>query len=701
MLIKLAAGEKVAPEAYKLNGIWHISFASPVPNGSDNKPIGTLLTSIGSRALHDLLSHLEYQQGETLLHLSLPDSKPQLIAKAGKPVQAPGLSSSSLLANPSWKVQYFPSAEWLAEQRYEEGMFWISAGGAGALILCMLVFLQFKINRGLKQDAATIVEQISALADGKNKAGAALQFSQLTGIPASLDRLDLSAGQESSQEPASPSVETGEESQNQPEPHNDQETDALDIELIVEQEDDEADEEVDLTVPAEIFRDYDIRGLATTLNDDLVYHIGLAIGTEAHEQNQNRIMLGADGRHSSPQIRSALVRGLLDSGLEIIDIGLSPTPLLYFSTQLLETHTGVMVTGSHNPPDYNGIKIFINGASLCGDQIQAIKKRIEEKNFHRGKGSERQANLADEYINKIVDDVAIAESLKLVVDCGNGVAGLIAPRLLETAGCEVIPLHCELDGDFPNHHPDPSVPENLQDLVEKVKQENADLGIAFDGDGDRIGVVSQSGEIIPADKLLMIFARDVIAQNPGADVIFDIKCSYFLNEIINESGGRPIMCKSGHSWIKEKMRETGALLGGEFTGHICFSDRWYGFDDALYAAARLLEIITVSQQTVEELISEFPASVASPEIHIPVADDEKFELLEKLKKQADFADARLIDIDGIRAEFKNGWGLVRASNTIPAIMLRFEADDEAAMEHIKGVFKEQLNLAAPTLDLTF
>jgi phosphomannomutase/phosphoglucomutase len=416
---------------------------------------------------------------------------------------------------------------------------------------------------------------------------------------------------------------------------------------------------------------------------------------------QNRIMAGSDGRHSSPDIKRALIRGLVDSGLEVIDIGMAPTPVLYFSTQLVETNAGVMVTGSHNPADYNGIKIFLGGSSLCGDRIQDLRKRIENRGFSDGQGSQRQADLSGEYIKKVVDDVAVADSLKVVIDAGNAVAGLVAPAVAEALGCDIVPLYCELDGDFPNHHPDPSIDENLADLAEAVKKEKADLGIAFDGDGDRIGVVTGSGAIIPADKLLMLFARDVIGQNPGADVIFDVKCSRFLNEVINEAGGRPIMSRSGHSWIKQGMQESGALLGGEFTGHICFRDRWYGFDDALYAAARLLEIITTSQQTLDELVSQLPVSISSPEIHIPVADEEKFGLIDSLREQANFGDAKLIHLDGVRAEYPDGWGLVRASNTIPSIMLRFEADTEEGMERIKAIFREQLTKVAPTLELPF
>ena len=456
--------------------------------------------------------------------------------------------------------------------------------------------------------------------------------------------------------------------------------------------------EMGLHLDDEIFRAYDIRGIVDkNLTEDVVYWIGRAFAAEASAKKQPRVTVGYDGRNSSPMLRDALTRGLTEGGLDVIDVGQVPTPLLYFTTFAMDTGTGIMITGSHNPPEYNGLKMVLAGVTLAEDAIQQLKTRILENDLSEGEGDSEEMDLADHYIDRILEDVAVAQPLKVVVDCGNGVAGLIAPRLIRELGCEVVELYCEVDGDFPNHHPDPADPANLDDLITVVKAENAALGIAFDGDGDRIGVVTAAGEIIWPDKLLMLFAQDIVGRNPGTDIIYDVKCSRHLNTLISEFGGRPIMCKTGHSHIKAKMKETGALLGGEFSGHICFGERWYGFDDAIYSAARLIEILGSESRSIDEVFSQFPVTYSTPEIKIATTETKKFKVIEALAESADFGDGALTTIDGLRVDYSDGWGLIRPSNTSPVLSLRFEADAPSALERIQETFQAQLAAVDPEL----
>ena len=458
--------------------------------------------------------------------------------------------------------------------------------------------------------------------------------------------------------------------------------------------------EMGLKLAPEIFRAYDIRGITTkNLTEDVVYWVGRAFAAESLSLEQGRVAVGRDGRHSSIDLRDSLIRGLNEGGVDVLDIGEVPTPLLYFATHAMDTGTGIMITGSHNPPDYNGLKMMIAGVTLAEDRIQDLRSRIEENRLSDGEGDVEEIDLNDHYVDRILEDVVVAQPCKVVVDCGNGVAGLIAPRLLKELGCEVIPLYCDVDGDFPNHHPDPADPKNLVDLIAVVKDEKADLGLAFDGDGDRLGVVTGSGEIIWPDKLLMLFAQDIVGRNPGADIIYDVKCSRHLNNLISEYGGRPIMWRTGHSHMKAKLKETGALLAGEFSGHICFGERWYGFDDALYSAARLLEIIGAENKSVDELFKQFPVTFSTPELKIETTESEKFKIVEALSERADFGDGTITSIDGVRVDFADGWGLIRASNTSPVLTLRFEADGQTALSRIKGLFQTQLSLIDPELKI--
>ena len=448
-------------------------------------------------------------------------------------------------------------------------------------------------------------------------------------------------------------------------------------------------------LPAEIFKAYDIRGIVDkSLTADVVRQIGHALGSLAAEQGQTAIAVGRDGRLSGPELAGALMDGICAAGIDAIDVGCVPTPVTYFAAYELGCNSCVSVTGSHNPPDYNGLKMVIGGTTLALDAIQDLRKRIEAGKLRHGKGERRSASVLAAYVDKIVGDVKLVRPMKIVMDCGNGVAGAIAPELFARLGCEIVPLFCEVDGNFPNHHPDPSKPENLADVIRALRETDAELGIAFDGDGDRLGVVTKDGEIIFPDRQLMLFAADVLSRVPGGTVIYDVKCTRLL-------GGVPLMWNTGHALVKAKLRETGAPLAGEMSGHTFFKERWYGFDDGLYTGARLLEILARAADG-NTVLKSLPNSPSTPELNIKMAEGEPFALIDKLKAEGRFDGAEeIITIDGVRVEYKDGFGLARPSNTTPVVVLRFEADDAAALERIQAAFRQALNAVWPGIQLPF
>lgn len=454
------------------------------------------------------------------------------------------------------------------------------------------------------------------------------------------------------------------------------------------------------SLPNEIFKAYDIRGIVgKTLTPAIVERIGHALGSEAFARQQTTICIGYDGRLSGPELADALSRGIRKAGINVINLGLVATPVVYFAAYHLQTNCGVMVTGSHNPPDYNGLKMVLNGDTLSGEAIQLLRQRIEKKDLITGKGTESSYYIDDAYIAKISHHIKLARSMQITVDCGNGVAGAFAKKLYEALGCEVQELFCEVDGHFPNHHPDPSVPENLTDLIDALKTES-EIGLAFDGDGDRLGVVTKDGNIIYPDRQLLLFAEDVLKRQPNATIIYDVKSTRHLAPWITARGGIPLMWKTGHSLIKAKMKETGAALAGEMSGHTFFKERWYGFDDGLYAGARLLEILSQFDDP-SAVLNALPESVSTPEQHIHMHEGEPHALIAKLKQTAIFKNATVLTIDGLRVEYPDGFGLMRASNTTPVIVLRFEADDAIALKRIQDCFRSVILAAAPYVTLPF
>ena len=704
---KVEAGNKVHPEAINANGRWIISIATPIKIPSDDTVRGTLFVYL---EMNSLVSALQSNlNGELKVLQAVGNASPTEILVTG---ESPGQDAASMtvpLSNPNWSITFTP-----AISGHEE------IGSIVMVILPSLIMLligvaavafgQKQIVTKLSQDLAHFDHQISSVAAGSFEPSQKYQLDGFIDVDSNLARL---GSKPASTEPppqldiksVTPKPTAASEEIVDIEMTDDESFDNLleDFEDLEEPAEEIADvtDEGNADIDASIFRAYDIRGIINdTLTPEAIQLIGLAIGTEAEAQGEQTILVGADGRVSSPDVMDALIAGLIASGRDVISIGQVPTPVLYFATHNSDTTSGVMVTGSHNPPEYNGFKIVIGGRTLIEEDIQGLYKRIQSDDFSSGEGELTEINITEDYIDAIADDVVVAQPLKVVLDCGNGIAGEIAPELFSALGCDVVPLYCDVDGNFPNHPPDPTRPENLEDLVLTVKSQEADIGLAFDGDGDRLVAVTSDGDIVWPDRLMMMFAKDVVSRNPGSDVVYDVKCTRHLNSVISGFGGRPVLCRTGHSYMKAKMVETGAVLGGEMSGHICFSERWFGFDDGIYSGARLVEIVGSTAEGLAELLSEFPVSIATPEIQIPVDDASKFEIMEILGSGGDFGDATLTTIDGIRADYTDGWGLIRASNTSPILTLRFEADTDEAIEKIKRIFREQLQSVREDLDFS-
>ena len=707
MVRTLENGTNVLPEVFRATTGLLVYAVAPVQRGTA-PPVGTVLLIVDGSYLSDALGAIDPAGGKIRLAQMFAGSEPVPILEFGTGGAAESVRMATAL--PHWFLTYQPSHSTIEANNVTLLSLLPSLAIVALGVLGSIALVFMRLNRDLEADIQALR---NALPLPPHRAPPQLRLSALDGLVTDLtaafsraeapriafeEAAAVDPRRTRAVEPPQPPADINQEVEIPLE----MDGDALEIATAGQDEPGPADTAGDTAergIDPTIFRAYDIRGIVDrNLGEDVVYQIGRALGAEAAAVNSKRLVVGGDGRLSSPSLREAVIGGLRDSGIDVIDIGEVPTPLLYYATHLFRTGSGVMITGSHNPPDYNGMKIMLAGETLAEARIQRLRERIESGQLTSGQGSLEKVDVLRRYIDRITEDVTIAQTLKVVVDCGNGVAGKVAPLLLRALGCDVVELFCEVDGTFPNHHPDPAVPANLEDLIETVRREDAHIGLAFDGDGDRLGVVSNTGDIIWPDRLMMLFARDIVGRNPGTDVIYDVKCSRHLSTIITELGGRPIMWKTGHSHMKAKIKETGALLGGEFSGHICFLERWYGFDDALYSAARLLEIVGATTETVDEIFAQFPNPLSTPEIKIETTDEHKFEVVQRLAANGRFDGGSINTIDGIRVDFNDGWGLIRPSNTSPVLTLRFEADTAVALARITRLFQREIHAVDPTLE---
>ena len=700
---RVETGENVFPEAAKANGRWLISVAAPIKSPPDPRVTGTLFFYLEITALSDIFG--DELQGEVTIHQTFRNTEPSAIFSQGS--GGFSLVLERPLDNPNWHVSYKPNVE-LMDQPTSHALLYLAPGLLFLLIATIGVLVGARKSLSLVEaDSALLQRQMDDVSTGAGETRARYGLHAFLELDASLTKLGQKITVSVAVTP--PDINLGAltceqdtASDSNVEMTNEMpvvEHEGSLVEEITESEYFDTDSgESTADELATIFRAYDIRGIVNqTLTTEVIRKIGQAIGSEAKELGEQTLVVGADGRISSPTVMDTLINGILTTGTNVHSIGAVPTPLVYFATNTLETQSGIAVTGSHNPADYNGFKIVLKGRTLVSEDIQKLYKRVLNEDFRSGEGQLTESDIRDDYIDAIADDVIVAQPLKVVIDCGNGIAGDIAPDLLSALGCEVLPLYCEVDGSFPNHHPDPTIPANLEDLIITIRSNDADLGIALDGDGDRIVAITGDGEIVWPDQLLMLFAKDVVSRSPGSDVVYDVKCTRHLNSVISGFGGRPIICRSGHSYLKEKIQETGAVLGGELSGHVCFNERWYGFDDGLYAAARLLEIVGAQPKSLKHLMSEFPVSVSTPEIQMFVSEAEKFDIIKNFNQLADFEGGTLNNIDGTRVDFSDGWGLIRASNTNPCLTLRFEANDAKSLERIKNDFRQKLKLVDESL----
>ena len=710
LLRRMESGQNPPLEAYKVEGRWLLYSPALLRLSAKDLGSGSLLLAFDLQRLLAALPPLPAGSGQLQLSQRFGSTPAQVLFSQGS---SDGQESRSFeVGNPNWSLTLTGAPT----PAGSPDPLLLALAGVLALLgsLIGLYLLQTRLQSRLHADVSQLGQMIQEIAAGKAVKSFTLSLAPLDALAQALTRLpkrksdNVASNATPKAAPAAPSMQVDEGH----EPLF-QDTDILDIDILDEDQDpfglntQEQHPAMSRTqqapqLPASIFRAYDIRGVVgDTLTTDYAYWIGRAIGSESLARGESGVVVGRDGRLSGPELAGALIQGLLDCGCQVTDVGMVPTPVLYYATNVLEASSGVMVTGSHNPPDYNGFKIVVAGETLSNERITALLTRLQQNDLASGVGSVEQVEILDRYFQRIRDDIALAKPMRVVVDCGNGVAGVIAPKLVEALGCSVIPLFCDVDGTFPNHHPDPGKPENLVDLIAKVKAEKADLGLAFDGDGDRVGVVTNAGHMIYPDRLMMLFAKDVVSRNPGADIIFDVKCTRRLPALISGYGGRPVMWKTGHSLIKAKMKETGALLAGEMSGHIFFKERWYGFDDGIYSAVRLLEILSLEERDAEHVFAAFPTSLSTPEINITVTDERKFQLIDSLQRDAQWGEANLTTLDGVRVDYAKGWGLIRASNTTPVLVLRFEADTEDELARIQDVFRGQLNAIAPDLKLPF
>jgi phosphomannomutase/phosphoglucomutase len=668
----------------------HVAIAVGVHADKGSPVLGVIHVAFPILDLQQLLDAADDFAGRVELQ-QFAGEKPPFPVLASGPETGGEPDRVVTVAGSIWQVAYWAGAG------NSLSMLQMAGAVAPALLLFLISALVFfllaqKMIKALKKDQHTILSLFEALKVGRPPKAVP---AQLADLQPTLDVLEHQIKEIRSKQADRKKVRT-----------LTAESESEGITVDEQQQAPAAPSMVGLSEPVaidpSIYRAYDIRGVVgETLNEEAVVTLGQGIGSEVFEQGFQTVLVARDARTSSDSLQSALIQGLMASGRDVIDLGLVPTPLLNFAVQDLNIDCGVIVTGSHNPPQYNGLKMVIGGESPSTESIQGLRRRVDAQQVLQGEGSFDSREIIEDYIERIVSDIRLGQPLKVVVDCGNGAASVVAPELYRQLGCEVVELYCTVDGTFPNHHPDPGDPKNMAALQQAVVEHQAALGLAFDGDGDRLGVVDSTGKLIWPDRLLMYLAMDVLTREPGGDIIYDVKCSRHLANVILSNGGRPLMWKTGHSNLKSKLRETHALLAGEFSGHIMFSERWYGFDDGLYAGARLLEILSLDYRTSAEVFAELPDALSTPELVLRMEEGQAKEIMKAIEGLPDMPGARLVKIDGLRAEFEQGWGLVRASNTSPALLFRFEANDQEGMEQVQSIFRDMLSQVAPDLTAPF
>lgn len=683
----------------------HLAITSAIKKNGE--PIGVILASLKFDFLQSTLNAYQIPNG----YIDLKQNNASL-ATAGLLSDKNNSNNVIKIPKTPWVIHYWHSTS----TNQSTLLSFIGMVLFPAFLSCLACFISYrKISDFLRKDHDSLLQVIKDLATGKNVGSYPMNFNEMESISSNIIQLKRRGNYDENDHSVKEENDVLNITKNKSATEELLNISFLDSTVSIDEID--SPSQVSSTpshsatknthkvakVPS-IFKANDIRGIVgKSLTKEIVFNIGRALGSEATEQNISTINIGRDARLSSPELAESLSKGIISTGVNILDLGLVPSPLVYFVTHYSEGSSGVVITGSHNPPEYNGLKIILNGEVIAGNKLKKLAQRINNEDFISGQeGSVKENKLfVNEYIGIISDDIHIVRPMKVVVDCGNGAAGQLAPSLLKTLGCEVIELFCEIDGTFPNHHPDPAKPENLTDLVKAVQEHEADVGIAFDGDGDRLGVVDSNGNIIWPDRQMMLFSKDVLALKPGAGIIYDVKCSRHLSEQIVKNGGRPIMWKTGHSFMKAKIKETGATLAGEMSGHFFFNDRWFGSDDALYSASRLIEILSADTRNSAEVFSDFPDSESTPEFTVELAEEESLTIMDQLFAEESFTEGKIIKIDGMRVEFSDGWGLVRASNSTPALTLRFEADNIEGLQRIQSQFKELLVKVKPDIKLPF
>ena len=700
LLRRALASDQPAAEVHQVKSdLPYLALALPVSDAGNN--VGALFMAWNLRFLVDIVENSPEFPGRLQLTQGSGGAE-YALAKGPGELEGPLNHGAVDVPESIWKVGYGVAPK---STGLDNLVTMALLAGGGGLALLLTVFLQWRmLARDLRADMSTVVNLGEAIL---RREGSPARQAHLAAASDAIALLGQYARQSrgNGAAPAGAPTQTTLQPVAAPAPGESSfggmEVEELDndpAELLGGS----AATSPQIDIAESLFRAYDIRGVVgETLTAPVAQLLGRAVATLVQEQGGQRVAVARDARLSSPELSSALVQGLAAGGCDVLDIGQAPTPMLSFAMQTQAVQAGVMVTASHNPSDYNGFKIVVGDGVLDGDELLSLRQRMLDGAFSHGNGAIEETDLLGDYIEAVVQEVQLARPLKVVVDAGNGVAGDAAIATFEALGCEVIPLFCEPDGSFPNHHPDPSDPENLASMMLEVQAQEADLGIAFDGDGDRLGLVDNTGASIWPDAILMLLAGDVLGRHPGVDILYDVKSSRHLASYILAHGGRPIMWKSGHSRMRAKMLETGALLGGEFSGHLYIKERWFGFDDAIYAAARVLEIMALESRTASELFSDLPSSPSTPEYHLQLEEGQSRDLMRALDAHKVFDDARLVELDGLRVEFANGWGLIRPSNTMPCLTFRFEADDLGALEEIKARFRDLLRRVAPDMQAPF